>query len=194
MKKRKLIFLLPILFCLTSCADAIREELNADALKEKLIPSWASFVIQLAALLVLILIVIIFAYKPVRKIIDKRKYYIENEIKEAEKSKATWQENELKSKETVLASSRTAADIVAEAKLNAEKEREKILSDTAVEVEKMKKDAENDIARMEEAAQEQIKKEIVDVALDASKELLGREVSSEDNTRLLEEFIEDMKK
>lgn len=194
MKKRRIFFLLPILFCLTSCADAIRSELNADALKDKLIPSWASFVIQLAALLVLILIVIIFAYKPIKKIINKRKDYIENEIKEAEKSKATWQENELKSKETVLASNRTAADIVAEAKANAEVERQKILDQAAADAEKMKKDAENDIARMEVEAQEQIKKEMVAVALDASKELLGREVTSEDNNRLLEEFIEDIKK
>ncbi len=58
----------------------------------------------------------------------------------------------------------------------------------------MKLEAENDIARMELEAQDKIKKEIVSVALDASKELLGREVSSEDNNRLLEEFIEDVKK
>ncbi len=194
MKKRKLVFLLPTLFLLTGCKEAIQENLTAEAFKKKLIPSWPSLVAQLGALLVLILVVIIFAYKPVKKIINKRKDYIENEIKEAEKSKAQWQENELKSKETVLASSRTAADIVAEAKAQAEVERSKILEQAAQDVEKMKKDAENDIARMEVEAQEQIKKEMISVALDASKELLGREVTSEDNTRLLEEFIEDIKK
>ena len=194
MKKRKLIFLLPALLSLTSCKEAISKELNAEAFTSKLIPNWTSFVVQLAALVVLILIVIIFGYKPIKKIIKKRQDYIENEIKEAEKSKATWQENELKSKETVLASTRTAADIVVEAKSNAEVERNKILEQTALDVERMKKDAENDIARMEVEAQERIKKEMVSVALDASKELLGREVTSEDNTRLLEEFIEDVKK
>ena len=83
---------------------------------------------------------------------------------------------------------------VAEAKANAEVERNKILTQTALDVEKMKQEAENDIARMELEAQDRIKKEMVVVALDASKELLGREVTSEDNTRLLEEFIEDVKK
>ena len=99
-----------------------------------------------------------------------------------------------KSKETVLASNRTAADIVADAKLQATKEREKILNETALEVEKMKKEAENDIARMEKEAQEEIRKEMVSIALDASKELLSREVDSSDNTRLIEEFIEEIKK
>lgn len=192
MKKRKLIFLLPLSLLLTGCD--VSGELNSDAFISKLIPNWISFVAQLGALLVLILVVIIFGYKPIKKIITKRQDYIEAQIKDAENSKATWQENELKSKETVLASNRTAADIVAEAKANAEVERNKILEQTALDVQKMKQDAENDIARMEVEAQEQIKKEIVNVALDASKELLGREVSSEDNNRLLEEFIEDIKK
>ena len=194
MKKRKFIFLLPFLLSLTGCKEAISRELNAKAFLDKLIPNWTSFIVQVAALVVLILIVIIFGYKPIKKIINKRKDYIENEIKEAEKSKTTWQENELKSKETVLASTRTAADIVAEAKSNAEIERNKILEQAALDVEKMKKDAENDIARMEVEAQEKIRKEMVSVALDASKELLRREVTSEDNTRLIEEFIEEVKK
>ena len=192
MKKRKFIFLLPLLAVLTSCD--VSKDLNSEAFTSKLIPNWPSFVAQLGALVVLIIVFIIFGYKPVKKILKKRQDHIEENIKEAEKSKAIWQENELKSKETVLASERTAADIVAEAKLDAQKERAVILENTQLEVNRMKKDAENDIARMESEAQEQIRKEIVSVALDASSELLGREVSSKDNARLLEEFVEEVKK
>ena len=193
MTKRKLLFLLPLASLLTSCSG---EELGltSESFTSKLIPNWPSFVTQLAALVVLIIVVIVFAYKPVKKILKKRQDHIEENIKEAEKSKLVWQENELKSKETVLASERTAADIVAEAKKAAEKEKAAILETTQLEVNKMKSDAENDIARMEIEAQEQIKKEIVSVALDASKELLGREVSSKDNVRLVEDFIEEVKK
>ena len=193
MRKRKLLFLLPLASLLTSCSG---EELGltSESFTSKLIPNWPSFVTQLAALVVLIIVVIVFAYKPVKKILKKRQDHIEENIKEAEKSKLVWQENELKSKETVLASERTAADIVAEAKKAAEKEKAAILETTQLEVNKMKSDAENDIARMEIEAQEQIKKEIVSVALDASKELLGREISSKDNVRLVEDFIEEVKK
>lgn len=192
MKKRKLIFLLPALVLLTGCD--VSGDLNSDTFLAKLIPNWVSFVVQLAALLVLILVVVFFAYKPVKKIVKKRQDYIESNIKEAEESKAIWKENELKSKETVLASDRTAANIVAEAKANAVIERNKILEQTQEDVSRMKLEAENDIARMELEAQDKIKKEMVTLALDASKELLGREVSSKDNNRLLEEFIEDVKK
>ena len=192
MKKRKLLFLLPVIGLLTSCD--VSADLNSESFTSKLIPNWPSFVAQLGALVVLIVVVIIFAYKPVKKIVQKRQDYIESNIKEAEQSKLVWQENELKSKETVPASERTAADIVAEAKKEAERQKALTLEETQLQVLQMKRDAENDIARMEVEAQEQIRKEIVSVALDASGELLGREVSSEDNIRLVEEFVEEVKK
>lgn len=190
MKKKRFLFLLPLLFTLSAC----NIEITSDDFTSKLIPNWVSFVTQIGALLVLVLVVMIFGYKPIKKIISKRQDYIEQNIKDAEQAKLTWQENEKKSEETVLESHRTAAGIVAEAKDIAIKEKNKILEDTAMEVERMKLEAENDIARMELEAQEQIKKEMVAIALDASKELLGREVDSKDNTRLVEEFIEEVKK
>ncbi len=190
MKKTKILILSPLVIFLTSCDINITSE----DFTSKLIPNWPSFVAQLGALIVLILVVIIFAYKPVKKIINKRQEYIENNIKESEKSKAVWQENELKSKETIIASNKEADRIISEAKKQANEEKAAILEQTSKDVEKMKLTAQEDIARMELEAQESIRKEMVDVALDASKELLGREVDSKDNKRLLEEFIEDMKK
>ena len=190
MKKKKIVFLLPLVLSLTGC----NINLSSSDFTSKLIPNWPSFVAQLGALLVLILVVIVFAYKPVKKIVEKRQDYIEKNIKDAEEAKANWQENETKSKATVLASNRAAADIVAEAKKEAEQEKAKILEEASIEVEKMKKDAENDIARMEKEAEESIRQEMVSIALDASKELLGREVDSSDNSRLIEEFIEEVKK
>ena len=187
---KKIIFLLPVLFMLTGC----QVDIKSSDFTSKLIPNWVSFVTQVGALIVLITVVILFAYKPVKKIITARQDHIEAEIKEAEESKMVWQENKKQSEEMVLASTRTAADIVAEAKQTAEQERNKILEQTALDVEKMKKEAENDIARMELEAQEQIRQEMVSIAMEASKELLGREVESSDNTRLIEEFIEDIKK
>ena len=70
MKRRKLVFLLPTLLLFTSCDAA--NELNSETFISKLIPNWVSFVAQLGALLVLILVVVIFGYKPIKKIIKKR--------------------------------------------------------------------------------------------------------------------------
>ena len=190
MKNKKLMFLLPLTLLLSACDINI----TSSDYTSKLIPNWVSFVTQLGALIVLILVVIYFAYKPVKKILKARQDYVEKNIEDAENNKAKWEENKLKSETMVLESSREAADIVAEAKLNAEKERNLILEQTAKEVEKMKKDAEEDIKRMEKEAEEEIKEEMVSIALEAAKELLSREVNSKDNTRLVSEFIDQVKK
>lgn len=190
MKNKKLVLLLPLTLLLSACDINI----TSNDYTSKLIPNWVSFVTQLGALIVLIIAVTYFAYKPVKKILKDRQDYIEKNIQDAEKSKAKWQENELKSETTVLESSRKAADIVAEAKSNAEKERNIILEQTAKDVEKMKKDAEDDIKRMEKEAEEDIKEEMVSIALEAAKELLAREVNSKDNSRFVNEFIDQVKK
>lgn len=190
MKKKRFIFLAPLALLLTGC----NIDIKSSDFTDKLIPNWVSFVVQLAALIVLIVIVFIFAYKPVKKIIKKRQDYIESNIKEAEEAKSRWQENENQSREKVLNSNKEAIQIVSDAKKQAQIEREAILNQTKLDVAKMKLDAKDDIAKMEKEAEEDIKKEIVNVALDASKELLKREVSSKDNTRLVEQFVEEMKK
>lgn len=190
MKKFRLLLLSPIALLLTGC----NIDVDSSDFTSKLIPNWVSFVTQLAALIVLITIVIIFAYKPVKKIINKRQNYIESNIKDSEISKAKWKENEIKSEETVLLSKKEAANIISEAKKQATIEREAIISDTNLEVAKMKDDAKKDIARMEKEAEEEIRKEIISVALDASKEILTREVSEKDNARLVDEFIKEVKK
>ena len=68
-------------------------------------------------------------------------------------------------------------------------EQEKIVEQTKLEIVKMKEDAKNDIARSQEEALESIRKEMVSVALDASSELLKRNVNSDDNEKLVDDFI-----
>ena len=159
----------------------------------KLIPNWISFVTQLAALLVLIVVVIILAYKPVKKIITKRQDYIEDNIKQAEAMKLEAQNNFHSSEEKILASKKEANQIIADAKKEATEQSNKIIEDTNVMISKMKVDAEKDIEDSKIEAREEIRKEMVSLALEASKEVLKREVNSKDNSRLVDEFLKDIK-
>ena len=56
----------------------------------------------------------------------------------------------------------------------------------------MKKMAEEDIQKSRQEALDDIHKEIVEVALLTSSEILKREVNTKDNARLAEEFIEKL--
>ena len=79
----------------------VKDDINADSIIQKLIPNWTSFVVQLAAFLVLVAVVIYFAYKPVKKLIKSRQDYIEDNIKQSELAKSRANDNIIKSEETL---------------------------------------------------------------------------------------------
>ena len=132
--------------------------------------------------------------EPVKKIIKKRQDYIDDNIKQSELAKTRANDNIIKSEETLTASHKQANEIIEQAKLDAEAERSRILEETSLAVSKMKQDAEIDIAQSKEDAKEEIRKEMVNLALDASSEILSRNVNTKDNEKLADDFIRSIEK
>ena len=165
-----------------------------DYIQKNLIPNWVSFVCQLGALIVMILVIFFVAYKPVRKMLQKRADYVEENIRQAEEAKAQALKNASQSEETIIASKKEAANIIAQAKETAESNKQAMIEETQIEINKMKSLAEEDIARSKEEAKEEIRQEMVSVALAASEEVLKREVNEKDNARIVQDFIKDMDK
>ena len=158
-------------------------------IQQKLIPNLLSFVVQFLSFLVLILVVFILAYKPVKKILKKRADYIENEIKEARESNLAAEKNVAEAKEMVASSKVQASEIIARAEKQGQERYDMMLVSANNEIVEMKKEAEKDIERAKEEAIQDIRNEMVNVALSASEEILKREVDSQDNKRLAEDFI-----
>ena len=163
-----------------------------ETIRNNLIPSWVSFVMQIAAFIILLVIVFFIGYKPLKKMMKARQDYIEKEISDAEKSKAEAETKLAQSEETILASKKQASEIISDAQVEAKKQQEEILLNASQEVEKMKKMAEEDIQKSRQEALDDIHKQIVEVALLTSSEILKREVNNKDNARLAEEFIEKL--
>lgn len=159
-------------------------------LGSKLVPNLFSLIIQLCSLLVLILVVFFVAYKPVKKMLKKRADYIESNISDSQKDKALAKQNFEQSQETVLSSKKEASQIITKANKEALKERQLLEEETKRNISKLKKEAELDIQKSKEESLEEIRREMVTVALAASKEILKREVNEKDNAKLAEEFIE----
>lgn len=159
---------------------------------QKLIPSWISFLVQFLSFLVLLLVVFFVAYKPVKKMLKKRADHIENEITQAEEKNAIAAASVTEAKELVASSKVKASEIIKTAESQGQEKYDAIILEAKQEVSEMKKAAEEDIIRAKEEAKEDIRNEMVNVALSASKEILKREVNSKDNTRLAEDFIDQL--
>lgn len=181
-------------FLLTSCdLSGFSENIN-DQIIDALIPNFWAFLTQLLALIIMIALIIVFAYKPLRKYIDDRSKKIQDEYLDASKNNKESEENLLKSKELISKSKKDSIEIIEQAKKEAIDEKKKILESADAEANKIKNKSLDDIKKMKDDAKEEIKKEIIDVALIASSKVLEREVSKEDNERLIDDFIENIKK
>ena len=155
--------------------------LDAQDFINKLFPNgWEPLVVQLLAFGVLVLAGVFLAYKPVKKLLNERASYVEKNIKEAE--------------DNIVKSQKEARSIINEAKKDAIREHDEMIAQTKVEIQNSKLQADKEIAKSKEKALDDIHNEIVNVALDASKAILNREINEEDNSRLIEDFIKEVDK
>lgn len=171
-------------------AESIGETISA--IGEKIVPNLLSFVVQFLSFLVLLLVVFFFAYKPVKKILNKRADYIQDEINQAEEKNALATTSVNEAKELVSSSKVKASEIIKNAESQGQEKYDAMILEAKQEVADMKKAAEQDIARAKEDAIQDIRSEMVNVALSASKEILKREVDEKDNAKLAEDFIDQL--
>ena len=120
--------------------------------------------------------------------------YVEGKINNAEQ-RENKSKQILSDAEKVLSDSKKEAiEIVEQAKNDALKQKEIILNQAKEETKIEKQKLKNEIAQEIESSKDEIHHQIVDVALSASEKVLNREVSKEDNSRLVDEFIKSLDK
>ncbi len=186
--------LFTILDDIMDAPGGIDDTLNTETFLEKLIPNFWSFLVEFLALVVLIVVVFFIAYKPVKRMLKKRQDHIEENIRSAEENNQIAQMNKSESEQIILDSRKQANEIIESAKEKAIVEQHLIEEQSKEDIEKMKQRAEEEIKLKEEESLKAIHDEMVDVAIDASSELLKRNINTDDNKRLVQDFIKEMDK
>lgn len=190
------LLLSPLALVLTGCNTEVLAEDTSDTINEgisNMIPNLYVALAQLGAFIVTVLIVTFFLYKPLKKKMDARKEYIKNNVKESEISKQEANEAKELAQESIRTSRIEANKIVEDAKKEATLEVDKIKEQADKELELKRKQANEDIENRKIQLEKDTHNQIVTTALDASKEILGRELSKEDNDKIVEDFIKKMK-
>ena len=191
-KYKFILSIFPVLFLLTSCStDELGNSLS-DSIEAKLIPNIWAFLVQLFAFIILIIVVTKFAYKPVRKYLDKRSELLNSEKKETESLNQKAKENILESEKKLAEVRDNASKITDDAREKAKLEKENILKEANQEANKVKTNAYKAIEEEKSKAKQEIKEDIVDVAFTMTSKLLEREVSDEDNKKIVDDFVKEL--
>lgn len=187
------LFILPSLVLLSGCdSSALQEDLRA--IGTKLIPNVWAFLVQFIALIVMLIIVIKLAYKPVHKFLENRKKILKDEVDETEKARNEANRDKELAHKSISEAKTKANNIIKEAEQNARNKSEKILADTQNEVKDLKEKSLKEIEEAKKKAIKELNDEIVDVAFDASSKILEREVNKKDNSKIVEDFLKELDK
>ena len=187
----RILLLLSSLTLLTGCDD-VGENIG-NTIKENLFGNIYAMLAQIVATVVLLVLIIVFAYKPAKKFLDKRRELLNNEVKETKEKNIEADKNLSVSKESIIASKIKAQEIIEKAEADANIRRDEIIAETEQETKKMISDAQNVIKKQQEQALNEIKDVVVGVALDASSRILEREVSEQDNQKIIDDFVNEVK-
>lgn len=190
-KKFSVLLTASSLLALTSCDSKGISDSISETVANAIPNLWISLA-QLAAFLVMVFVFFKFAYQPIKKKLKERSEYQMNnitksrqELSEATKAREIAENN-------IQASRDQANEIVQMAEKEAKLRSEKIMADAMKDIERKKKQGEIEIAERKALLERKAHNEIVTTALDASKAILGRELTKEDNDRIVDDFIDKM--
>lgn len=160
-------------------------------IKSNILPTLAAFATQFISTLILLFIVKKFLVKPALAYIEKRKEYIHSTITDADALKEEAIKDREVAKQELDSAYAQARVIVEDSKIKALNQKDAILAKAEEEARNKKEQAQRDIEVEKNRVQKEIRTEIVDVALEVAKKVVGREVEGKDTDRLVDEFLKD---
>ena len=137
----------------------------------------------------LLLVLRRFAWPALLSAVEAREKALEEMIAEAERSREE-AARLLAQHEKLLAEGRASAHaLLAEARTAAEKERALAMEKTRQEQEELLERARRDIGAERERAVQELRREAVDLSLAAASKLIGEELNSERDRRIVQEYL-----
>ena len=144
----------------------------------KLFPNLATIVIQLISTGVLLIIFKKFFWIPVQKYFQKRADFIESQIEDARTSQEKAKQLMLESEEQARQSAKEYHDIIEKAKDDALRVRDDLLTKAKEEAARKIEQAQKEIEAEKQQAREEMKKEMVDIAIEAATKVMSKESNS----------------
>lgn len=131
-------------------------------------------------------------FKPVLKIIDDRQKEIDDLYADAGNAKENAQAMETEYRQKLEAAAETTEQMVKEATVRGQNREEEIIRNANAQAEAIRAKAEADALREKNKAINEAKDEISQIALAIAGKVVGKNLDGEDQSRLVDSFIEEL--
>ena len=149
-------------------------------------------IFALSVFLVLVALLAKFAWGPLLQALESRQASIRKSLDDAQKAKQELERLHGESQQLLAQARAEAADIVSRSRADAERFREDLKQKAKAEAAALLKNAERQIELQTAQAVQQIRQETVDLSIGIASKLLQRNVSREDNERLIDETFKQL--
>lgn len=143
--------------------------------------------------LLLMLVLRLFAWKPILQGLQDREEHIARQVSEAEQIKQKAREKLDEYNQKLATAEDEGRQIIASRMKIADKEAAEMTAKTQKELDLMRERAQTDIALAREQAQEQLRAEAGRMVIRLGEEILGRVLTEGDNQRLIDEAVAKLK-
>ena len=133
-----------------------------------------------------------FLFVPVKNMIDSRQKEIDTIYAEADAAKESALALEKEYKAQLAAAQETGETLVKEAMARGKNREEEIIRQANAEASAMMDKAAADIALEKKKAINDAKNEIADIAMEIAGKVVGRQLSDADQTKLVDQFIDEL--
>jgi len=157
-------------------------------------PDPGLFIWTIATFLVLLFLLTKFAWKPLLQALDARQQDIRKSLEDAQRAKEDFERLKLES-ETVIRNAHVEAQaVVARTREDAERLRETLKKQAREESEQLLRAARRQIEGDTRQAIAEVRREAVELAVQLASKLLQRNLTADDNARLIEDTLGQIEK
>lgn len=150
-------------------------------------------VIQAVNFLILIALLSKFLFNPLKKFLADRAEGIEKSLAEAKLAREAAVKAQEDYKAQIVATQREAAVLREQVQREVEEERQRLLQASREEAQRMLADAKMTIEAETKRARAALREEVVGLSLAAAERILGRSMTSDDQKRLAEQYVRDLR-
>ena len=155
-------------------------------------PDPGLYIWTIATFLVLLWLLAKFAWRPLLLALERRQDSIRKSLDDAQQAKVELERLNVESQK-ILAAARAQADtILSETRSDANRLRDELKQKAQLEAAGVMKNTERQIEMETARALQQIRNEAIDISIAIASKLLQRNVSKEDNERLIEETFKQI--
>ncbi len=142
-------------------------------------------------LILLLILMKIFLFKPIRKMMEKRTQMVQDELDSAKKNREEAEQLREQYDNELGSAKDEAQKIIDKAHEDAETERAAIIKRSQEEAERIVADAGKTIENERKRVLAQAQTQIADLAVEAASRIIGENVDDEKNRRLVDKFLEE---